>query len=641
MMPFFAHSLLCFCFLLSLLAGAGTLLCPHLRKLFFLPVEGINSILFGGISLALFILAAAFASSNFAFSLVALHSSREMELVYRLSALWCGQEGSLLLWAWGSSLAFFLFQRGTGYSYISTHSRRWLWGLQFTVMSFFLFMLITQSSPFARSPAIPADGAGLNPLLRNPAMLLHPPLLFLAYGSLSLPSCLALAFLLSERDGLPPAAGTLRHCTRPFILIGWSLLSAGIVTGAWWSYMELGWGGYWSWDPVENASLLPWLAASAQIHSGLDKKRKKTLPRYEAFLLSLTSLCAFFAAYLVRGGMVRSVHAFSGARSGLPFLAFVLLGLVFCLYAAFFPPAGNGRRLETAPGGQVAFFTSLNFLLLGGVILIGAVWPLLSGFWATNATALDENYYTTACLPFFSLLLFLLCLCLYQRGGKSLKAQMLVLPCLAGGAAGLAAFLFPLPLLAQLSIAAAAAGLLLLFQSVIRLRSWRWAASGGTHLGFILIAAAVAFSGPGKEQRDVLLRPGETTTFSGHSIVLEAIQKGLSDTAPSGFMYSRALLRIAQPEGPAAFLKPELRRYFSHPDSVLAEADVLLSFGNELYCNLIAVDEAGTASLRLSRHPFVNWLWIGAFPLCLCPLLGLFKSGTKKRKRHAAAALGQ
>lgn len=295
-------------------------------------------------TLASAILLYAFISYDFTVEYVYNYSDLTLPLFYRITAFWAGQPGSLLFWAWAVAISGVAFAMLPAYRELSTRTKAWYWVFFFAVIAFFLLLILVWSNPFITVNGTPQDGRGLNPLLQNPGMIFHPPLLFLGYGGFVVPGCLALAQTLSGRL-YPHPDKALREtgweqASRPFILLAWSLLTAGIVLGAWWAYMELGWGGYWAWDPVENASLLPWLIASAYLHTAVIGSRRGKLHRTNAFLMALTTISAFFATYLVRSGVVQSLHAFSPDSVGNPLVVFTLLSLYLTAFVCLCTPAG-------------------------------------------------------------------------------------------------------------------------------------------------------------------------------------------------------------------------------------------------------------------------------------------------------------
>ncbi len=638
-MSLLAFGLLAFCFLLTLIAAglalAGTRegAAIHLRQ-----IARCNDALLAVLAVISAILVHALVRGDFTFLYVFQHTDRDLDLFYRLTAFWAGQEGALLFWALCAVLCAALFQRGKGYARLSDGARLWYWSLYFVIMGFFCLLLTTWNNPFLVASPPPDDGLGLNPLLQNPGMIFHPPLLFLGYGAFTIPCCLSLACLLAHwRED------SWAGLTRPFILTGWLTLGAGIILGGWWSYMELGWGGYWAWDPVENASLIPWLAATAYLHTAVIEERRGKLGRTNVFLMALVTISALFATYIVRGGAVKSLHAFGASPVGTPLLLFVLAFLAFTALVTLAAPR-TGKPLEEPLSREGALTGACwVFLALAVVVLLGTLWPVLSRLWSEKPQGFGPGFYNTVCLPLFALLALLLTLCpwLGWKGGLRYKGPFfatLGMTALAGIMLALMGMTRPLPLAAATAAVGVASGVCLL--PAARPGLFRLPASmaaAGVHLGFALMVLGVAFSGPYKIEEKFTLRPGQSAAFGEYLLQLASIRSGDShdhepgaagkphDHAanPPRYIYSEAVLRVAKNNRDLGILRPQLRGYASRPDTFFSEVDTLFSWGNEVYANLSSVDENGQATVQISLNPLVNWIWLGSVLLCLFPLLGM------------------
>lgn len=646
-MPFFAFSLLLFCFALCLLGAVFAL--P--RKLSAknsrpLLMERLNLVIFAVFTLCCFILTAALVSCNFSFLYAALNSDRKLYIFYHITALWAGQEGALLFWAWCVSLCAVAFQYGKGYRGMDAEAKLWYWSILFIVTAFFCLLLTSWNNPFLIASPAPHDGLGMNPMLQNPGMIFHPPLLFLGYGAFTIPCCAALASLLSMKDSPKRPALAWAKLTRPFILWGWLLLSAGIILGGWWSYMELGWGGYWAWDPVENASLVPWLVATAYMHTALVESARGKLYRTNAFLMALVTISAFFATYLVRGGLVRSVHAFGQSDVGMPLIIFVLLFLAFAACAAKTAPA-KGTPLEKPLSREgLLTLTAWIFLALAAVTTTGTLWPVISRLWSEKPVGLSPIFYNTVCLPLFVLLMCFLAACPWVgwRGAvrnKGVLAYVALTGVTAAGVLFYVGFGKALPLAGMAASIAVLAGTCMLFAAIPGLlRSAPSLAAHGVHAAFALMVLGVAFSGPYKVQQDFVMLPEQTAVFGEYALRLTTIGQGDShdhepETAgrqshpdhaasPPAYIYSEAVITVTKNGRFAGEMRPQLRRYQSHPDNSFAEVDTVFSLGNELYSSLVGLDaKQGAATIRVSANPLVNWIWIGGVLLCLFPLAGM------------------
>lgn len=596
-------------------------------------VERSHGLVSGALLLASALLLHALFWKDFSLRYVADYTDAVLPVFYRLTAFWAGQPGSMLFWALAVALSGSLFALTGAYRRLSTATRLWHWSFFYCVMAFFAMLLICWSNPFLLQQQTPPDGSGLNPLLQNPGMIFHPPLLFLGYGGFTVPACLALAQSLSGR---PAGEDAWFRLSRPFILVAWLCLTAGIVLGAWWAYMELGWGGYWAWDPVENASLIPWLVATACLHTLAVEERRGKLGRVNACLMALTTVSAFFATYLVRSGVVQSVHAFGDGSVGTPLTLFVLGGLLAALWIPFATPPAGGALAGPGSREGLLVVAAWIFLALAVVILTATMWPVISKLWAAAPQGLDARFYNRVCLPLGVLLCLLLAFCpwLGWQGGVAAKRP---LAAMAAGMALLGAIVwalgYRLPLALAGTVAAAGVALgviLLLADRGVRARP-RMLGALGAHLGLALVVGGVAFSGPYAVEEDLALGKGASGTVGGYVATLEEVDEGRR----ADHDYVAARLRISRDGRPVGVVAPERRIYDKFGSMQFSEVDTIPSLGDEIYASLMGMDRQGQAVVKLSVKPLVNWLWIGGACLCLLPLLGL------RRPRRAADGLAR
>ena len=320
------------------------------------------------------ILEAAFLRSDFSYKLVAEGSSTDTPTFYKVTAVWATQDGSLLLWA--TLLALF----ASAVLFLTRRSLRdiapWATAVLAGVAGFFLFLMVGWENPFDTLAMAPQEGAGLNPLLRHPAMMIHPPMLYTGYVGFSIPFAFAIGALIARR----PGADWIR-ATRRFALIAWTFLGTGILLGALWSYSELGWGGYWAWDPVENASLMPWLVGTAFLHSIMVQEKRGMLRVWNVSLICATFTLALLGTFLVRSGILDSIHAFGASTIGVQMLVFIacVIGLSAALILARLPDLRSEARLDSLLSRE-AFFLLNNLVLVGLclVVLWGTFFPLIS-----------------------------------------------------------------------------------------------------------------------------------------------------------------------------------------------------------------------------------------------------------------------
>ena len=639
-MYIFAYLLLAMAFFCSL-AGAGALAAGiwqgHTRYLKLAEkafVISIGLMIFDSV-----LLFCAFAGYDFSLEYVARYSDRFLPLFYRLTAFWAGQEGSLLFWALCTGIFGLIFLFSRTYAALLPETRQWYWLFFMSIQAFFLLLLTGWSNPFITLTPPVLDGLGLNPLLQHPGMIFHPPLLFLGYAGFTVPACLALAQAQSNGQ---QEEGAWYVLSRPYTLSAWLLLSAGIILGAWWAYEELGWGGYWAWDPVENASLIPWLVATAMLHTLIVEARSGHMARLNISLIGLTLVCAYVATYIVRTGVVQSLHAFPDEGVGVPLFVFICM----CLATIALVTASSPAREQSVelPGRYLPLVLVCMYILaLALIILLATLWPVISKLVSSApAQGFNAEAYNRACLPLFALLVLFLVFCpwILQGWRNNLKIltalglivlggmvffQQLVSPYIEWE--GLRSLTSPL---ASASAVAFIVSLGLLFRKErLHCRPVSLAAHA-VHLGVVLMALGVAFSGPCKVDITRTVHLGETVEVDGFRFTLDELYTG---EVAGRYRFFEAEIRIGKGSADFGILSPQYRQYFKRPDqSFLEAATTPFSLGTELYASLLGVDgAAGTAELRLSTHPLVNWIWIGGTLLCIAPLIGLIRVRSRKK----------
>lgn len=569
--------------------------------------------------------------NDFSFIYVANYTDKALPLFYRLTVFWAGQAGSMLFWGWSVAIFGVFFLIAPSYRGISDKTKLWFWMLFLTIMGFFLLVLTCWNNPFTAIDPAPIDGSGLNPLLQHPGMIIHPPLLFLGYGGFVIPGCLAMAQSLSRMRSVE---GAWADIVRPFTLIAWLFLTAGIVLGAWWAYMELGWGGYWAWDPVENASLIPWLVSTAYLHTAVVEARRNKLHRANVFLMALTTISAFFATYLVRSGVVDSIHAFGDNTIGTPLLIFILTFTLLALMASLSwkdPKAQPLAGIESREGFLVVVAWIL--LALSIIILVATLWPVLSSPWVDKPMGLEIAFYNKVCLPLFAVLAVMVAICpwLGWNGGLRSRTGMLVaVGLLVGTGAALwsAGYTLPTALLGAAGAIAALGTIVLLFilDPSVRKNNVSVAAYG-VHIGLALTVLGVAFSGPYKTETELLLTQGQTVKVDSYDVHFKALYEG---EAPN-YTFLEAELVVSKDGKEVGVVSPQRRLYSNFDNRAFSEAATIPSLGNELYATLLGVDAQGRATLALNVNPLVNWIWIGSTIMCILPFFGL-----RRRKSNNA-----
>ncbi|HYM58461.1 MAG TPA: heme lyase CcmF/NrfE family subunit [Solirubrobacteraceae bacterium] len=544
----------------------------------------------GVLVVAFAILEAAFLRSDFSFTLVAGHSSTTTPVFYRATAVWSSQEGSLLLWVlllslWSSLLLFLTRRRARE---VAPYATAVLMGFA----AFFCGLLVFLESPFALATPAAAEGAGLNPLLRHPSMMIHPPMLYSGYTLFAIPFAFAVGALVTRRLD----ASWIR-LTRPFTLAAWGLLGMGIVLGARWSYTELGWGGYWAWDPVENASLMPWLTGTALLHSVMIQEKRGMLKVWNVSLVLATGVLAILGTFLVRSGILDSIHAFGASTLGIPFLA-LIVAMIAGSVALVISRAAELRsehRLDSLLSREAVFLLN-NFVLVGlcFVIFWGTFFPLISEAVSGTKASVGPPWFDRYIVP-LALLLALLSgvgpVIAWRRATAANLRRNLLVPlglglALAGAllaAGGVADHPAALLMFALGAFVLGAVGqefwrgvrarramssdsVPRALVSLVRRNRRRY---GGylVHVGVAVLFAGVAASSAFQHVRDVQLQPGQTARLGGYELTYARPTAELR-AAPNGRLEKIDLgaeLRVSRGGRPQGTLRTE-RSFFPSSD---------------------------------------------------------------------------
>ncbi|EGB16507.1 cytochrome c assembly protein [Pseudodesulfovibrio mercurii] len=573
-----------------------------------------------GVIFSTLVLLAALTTRDYSFRYVYNNVDNALSFIYTLTALWGGREGSLLCWELIIAVSGMIFAATPGYRSLTADTKLFFWLFFLAVQGFFLLLLTGWSNPFIEIVPAPGDGRGLNPLLRNPGMIFHPPLLFMGFALYTIPACAALASSIAgERK-------SWIKVVRNWNVLAWIFLTAGIILGGWWSYMELGWGGYWAWDPVENASLIPWFAGTAVLHTTIIESRRNALQRTNVFLMSLTLVLCIFSTYLTRSGVIDSLHTFGESGVAQPLFWSMMIILAVTLMIVFLSERQVHRSLSDFFSRQGMLVITAWFLLaLGLVVTLGTMWPVISRLWTASPMGLDAHFYNRVCLPFMAFLVLIFCFCpwLGWKGGvRNVKGLSAVAAVLVVAFAGF--YLSGMTnILAALTAAASVAALVgvgLLFALYPALRAVRqsWGAYG-VHVGLVLLALGVAFSGPYKTEREVVLAQGESVAIGEFTVTYT----GLQEDRNVGDILARATatLAVTKDGRDKGVLRPDKRIYKNFSNQQYAEVATVPSFGDELYATLLGLTEDNKASFKISVNPLVNWIWIGGTIMCLLAFL--------------------
>jgi cytochrome c-type biogenesis protein CcmF len=535
------------------------------------------------LTICVVVLEAAFLRSDFSVELVADHSSTTTPTFYKLTALWSSQGGSLLLWAWVLSIAssIVLFLTRTKHREIVPWATAVLAGLG----AFFCGLMLFGANPFTRLDPAPIEGAGLNPLLRHPAMMIHPPMLYSGYVAFSIPFAFAIGALITRRLD----ASWIRS-TRRFALVAWILLGIGILLGARWSYSELGWGGYWGWDPVENASLMPWLTGTAFLHSIMVQERRGMLKVWNVSLIVATFTLALLGTFLVRSGVLESIHAFGASTVGGPLLgliAVVLIGSTLLIVSRL-DGLRSPRRIDSLLSREAVFLIN-NLLLVGlaAVIFWGTFFPLIAEAVTGERSSLAAPWFNRYTAPIAIVLVLFTGigpLLAWRRVSVSAIVRIVAVPAAIAAVAGtvlaLVSDILDEPLaLAMFSLCAFT--LAALTQEFVRGAAARRALTGEgfgsalvamvarnrrryggyiVHAGIAILFIAVAASSSFQTSRDVRLRPGDSATVGDFELTYVRPTRSI-DTDEQRLTFG-ATVSVTRDGEPFATLNPS-RNYYS------------------------------------------------------------------------------
>lgn len=580
---------------------------------------------------------------EFAVSYVAEHTSRALPLAYKITALWAGAAGSLLLWLWlQTAFVSVVFGKAGGLEGRFSAAARAAANL---VAVFFFLVLVFDKDPFVLSATTPADGAGLNPLLQHPAMALHPPTLFVGYAAFAIPYAWAMAVL---KRANPGEATLLFSRARNWSLVAWVFLTIGIGLGAWWAYEELGWGGYWAWDPVENSSLIPWLTATALLHCARTYRAGTRIATWFMVLAILTFSLCIFGTFLTRYGLVSSVHAFPDPGLGILFL--VLLIHIWVIAGVLFirrylrpeaSPLGAERRCASGQGRGMRFIVWNNWLmiLLAFVILLGTLFPFLSGLVSSSPISLKSEYFTKITSPGAMILLLLLGVCPHLMRHGLTRSWRTLGAVVAGGAAVLIWGLAGSLAIAYL-VVCGFVGLSLIGDFVERyarrgpdtgrppLRATlRWHGARIVHIGVLMTFVGIAGSGGFDVEKQAALKPGERLQVGE----FELAYNDLKAEHGSNFTAVTADVSVYKGSRRIDSLKPSVAHYGQSGKRTI-EVDIRRTLAGDLYLALTQVDsKTRLINLTVYIKPLINWIWIGNIVMVLGALLAIGSAVGRRR----------
>jgi cytochrome c-type biogenesis protein CcmF len=563
-------------------------------------------------------------SHDFSLAYVTEHTDLSTPAALVAAGFYGGQEGSLLYWA--LVLGVLGSVSLVASASLGLRMAAYAAGLMAAILSFFLVVLVLVASPFDLLSITPPDGLGLNPVLRDGGMLIHPPVVLAGFASFAIPFCFAAAALLAGR----PDSAWIAH-TRRFALIAWSLQTTGLVLGMWWAYHVLGWGGYWGWDPVENVALMPWLATTAYLHSSMVQETRGRLRAWNFGLVILAFLLVVFGTFIVRSGVVPSVHTFAISAIGPWFLGFLFVCIVFSvgLLAARSSVLG-GHTQPVAPVSREGAFVLQNLLLIGVVAVVfwGTILPLVSGMFGQQRVV-GASYFERAAGPLLVVILALMAagpLLPWRRAARLPSLRALIWPgasALVVLVALLVARVSSIPALITLPLVAGVAATCLMqyarlsqgwksLPTSLKRRRRRYGAYLA-HLGLAVLVTGIGASHFWQQERDVTLAPGQQVTVAGYTLTYAGSeQRQLSDHTELV-----ALMRFGD-----ATLEPARATYAGLGGQSLTRVAINTTPVADVYVVLAGVTADGSASFSVFVNPLVSWIWAGGAIIILGVLLG-------------------
>ncbi|MFU8797368.1 MAG: heme lyase CcmF/NrfE family subunit [Gammaproteobacteria bacterium] len=559
----------------------------------------------------------AFITNDFSVAYVANNSNTYLPLMYRISAVWGAHEGSLLLWVlmlsgWSAAVAIL------SKNLPDIFRARVLSILGMVTVGFIWFLLAT-SNPFLRLlPNIPIEGRDLNPLLQDPGLIFHPPMLYMGYVGFAVAFAFALAALLSGRMN----AAWVRW-VRPWTMASWCFLTLGITLGSWWAYRELGWGGWWFWDPVENASFLPWLAGTALIHSLIVTEKRDAFKGWTLLLAIVTFALSLMGTFLVRSGILNSVHSFvNDPARGVFMLKFlmVVLGISFLLYAWRAATLKNAQHFQLFSRENFLLYNNVILTVILATILLGTLYPLVLEIFDWGKISVGPPYFNTVFVPFVFLLLLLMGLGVHSNWQKTDVKKMLkklIYIFLFSALIGLIAKFNAVTVIGTvLSVWVILSTLQALWTSY-RTRTRSHYGMALAHIGVGICAMGITLTSAYSMERDVRMSMGDRADLAGYHFEF----LGIRDITGPNYKGVSGDFRIEKTE-----LHAEKRKYTASK-TVMTKAAIDAGLFRDIYVSLGEPLEENSWSVRLYYKPFVRWIWLGG----LFMMLGGFLAAIDRR----------
>ncbi|MFC1942288.1 cytochrome c-type biogenesis CcmF C-terminal domain-containing protein [Chloroflexota bacterium] len=608
----------------------------------------------GLVTVSVTVLLYALITHNFQIEYVALYTNRDTSLFYLISALWAGNSGSLLFWAW--LLSIFATIVSIQKRYNNKELVPYASAIIMLIQAFFIILLVSVANPFHLQSFIPVDGRGLNPILENPGMIIHPPLLLAGYIGFTVPFAFAIAALLTRRLG-----NEWLTAIRRWTLLSWLLLGIGNLIGAWWAYVELGWGGYWAWDPVENAGLMPWLVATAFLHSIVMQRRRGMLKVWNMVLIIFTFNLAIFGTFLTRSGILSSVHTFGETGVEPFFLTFLAISFFVSLGLLLYRKDELKSAVEVESLASREFTYYLNNLLFIGaalVIFLGTVFPAITEAIRGIKIEVGEAFFNTVNVPVFLAIIFLIGICTllgWQQDTFRNLCRKLFWPFLTAIALSIIIFI-----LGARQVYALVAYFICIFVFSAVLNKWFqetrirqqlkaenfikafWSLFtnnrpryGGyiIHMSIIIISVGIISSSIYGAEKDVTLQVGESMNIKSYTLTYDELN---IDETPSKTSVG-AVISVFRGDKLIDILIPQ-KFFHKNYEQPVSEVAIRTTPFEDLYIILGGWEEDQTAFFQVLVNPLVLWMWIGGGIFLLGGLV-CFWPDRKKQSAPAADAL--
>ena len=577
--------------------------------------------------IAFIALMTSFINKDFSVINVVQNSNADLPTIYRICATWGSHEGSILLWGlmlalWSSAVA--LFSKNLTLPILA----RTLGVLGFISFGTILFTLVT-SNPFLRMFPAAANGSDLNPLLQDPGMIIHPPMLYMGYDGTSVVFSLAIAALLSGKLDTAWA-----RWSRPWITIAWCFLTIGIALGSGWAYYELGWGGWWFWDPVENASFMPWLLGTALIHSLAVTEKRGGFKMWTALLAILTFSMSLLGTFLVRSGVITSVHAFAtDPERGIFILVFlaILIGGSLTLFSIRAPKAVAGEEFDLVSKDSMLLTNNILLLVAAAAVLLGTLYPLILEALGLGKLSVGKPYFDAVFVPLMTPALFLMGVGPITRWRSAKPIDLLTQLRWALGATVVSAVFAPFVLRSWtpgigfglfLAVWITAASFVNLFNRIkshpatlmvaLRQQSSSYYGMLIAHIGVAVFIFGVTMVNGFEEEKDLRMSAGTSNSLAGYDFVLNNIQQVQGEN----YVAAQANITVTKDNQLITVMKPEKRKYFSS-QMLMTEAAIHTSFTGDLYISMAEAISNTEWGVKIQFKPFINWIWGGAFLIAL------------------------